>query len=447
MLKLLYPPTFLRQIAFLILLVLVGAAPAPGAASSHQRAARAATARSHAALDSLSSKDRVEVFEEVWEEIDEKYYDPGFNGVNWRAVRERYRPLVDAARTDDEFYALLKKMVGELRDAHTRFHTPRERREREQLQGVGTGVSIYEVEGKPVILGVDGESEASRAGVEPGMIVLTIDGKPVAERIAAAQSDNIGSSSERAVRLRVFRKILAGEPGTSVTLGLMRADASSFTVTLTRRMMSDAPRVSYQVLRSGYGYLKLNLWKSPIHKEFKQALEKLKDTPGLIIDLRGNPGGEVNEVLKIASYFFRQKVSFGQFVTRSGRMLELYAGREGDQVYSGAVAILVNEASGSGSEMFAGVLQESGRALVIGRQSCGCLLGIAKFRKVEGGGELAISELGYVSPKGRRLEGSGVMPDGTVALKIADLQRRRDAVIEEAESALRAPIKSATSQR
>jgi carboxyl-terminal processing protease len=441
-----YPSTFLRYIATLILLTSVVSGAATSAPPARQALARAA-ARPSASPDSLSAKDRLEVFEEVWEEIDEKYYDPNFNGVNWREVRDRYRPLVDAARTDDDFYRLLKRMVGELRDAHTRFHTPRERREREQLQGVGAGLSIYEVEGKPVVLSVEPDSEAARAGVEPGMVVLTIDGKPVQERIAAAQSDSAGSSSERAVRLRVYRRVLAGEPGTSLTLGLMRADGAALNVTLARRTVSESARVSHQVLPSGYGYIKLNLWKSPIHKEFKSALEKLRQTPGLIVDLRGNPGGEVNEVLRIASYFFRHKVSFGQFITRSGRMLELYAGREGEQVYGGAVAILVNEASGSGSEMFAGVLQESGRAVVIGRQSCGCLLGIAKFRKVEGGGELAISELGYVSPKGRRLEGGGVMPDGTVELKIADLQRRRDPVIEEAESALRAPLKSAATQR
>jgi carboxyl-terminal processing protease len=87
--------------------------------------------------------------------------------------------------------------------------------------------------------------------------------------------------------------------------------------------------------------------------------------------------------------------------------------------------------------MFTGVLQENGRAIVVGRQSCGCLLVIPKYREVEGGGELAISELGYISPKGRRLEGSGVLPNEQVSLKIADLQRHRDATIEEAEQQLR----------
>ena len=188
--------------------------------------------------------------------------------------------------------------------------------------------------------------------------------------------------------------------------------------------------------------MKLSLWKSPIHDQFKSYLEKLRDAPGLIIDLRGNPGGEVNEVLKIAGYFFPTRISFGRFVTRSGKSLDLFTGRDGDPVYGGPVAILLNEASGSGSEMFSGVMQEAGRAIVVGRQSCGCLLGISQYKKFKGGGELAISELGYVSPRGRTLEGVGVMPDEAVSLTLADLQRRRDATIEGAQTALGTHLKT-----
>ena len=118
----------------------------------------------------LSAEDRREVFVDVWQMIDEKYYDASFNGVNWGAVRERYQPLIEDAASDDEFYTLLKRMVGELRDAHTRFHTPRERRERKLDQGTSAGIGIYEVEGRSVIVSVDPSSDAARAGVEEGMV-------------------------------------------------------------------------------------------------------------------------------------------------------------------------------------------------------------------------------------------------------------------------------------
>jgi carboxyl-terminal processing protease len=384
----------------------------------------------------LSSKDRREVFEEVWETVNEKYHDPAFNGVNWRAVRERYRPLIERTKSADEFYDVMKNMVGELHDAHTRFHTPRERREREQLKAVSAGLSIGEVEGETVVIGVAPDSQAARSGVEAGMIVRSVDGKPVADRLAEAHARIGGTSTERAEQLRLFRQLVEGDTSNSLHLDLERPDGSRFNVTLPRRVVDDTAKVSSKRLPSGIGYIKLNLWKSPVQKDFKRALEALRDAPGLIVDLRGNPGGEANVVVKIAGYFFNSHVSFGQFTSRSGRAISFYTSDD-DQVYSGPLAILINEGSGSGSELFSGVMQENNRATIIGRQSCGCVLGIARYKKLRGGSELAVSELRYISPQGRKFEGTGVAPDKAIALTLTDLRQRRDAALEAAENFLK----------
>jgi carboxyl-terminal processing protease len=429
---------FKRNLIILSIVLAAFTGPAPGASFHQSKVAHNTSVAAAAIEDLLSASDRLEIFEEVWETIDEKYHDPAFNGVNWKAVRDRYLPDAMAAKSETDFYTVMKKMVGELHDAHTRFHTPRERREREQATAVTTSVHIYEVEGRVVVIGVEPDSEAAKAGVETGMIVRSIDGKPVKERLAEAQARVGGSSSERAIRLRLFRQLTDGEPGTTVKLGLEKADGSAFEVEISRRVVADLPRVTSRQLQSGYGYIKLNLWKSPVQKEFKRALENFKDAPGLIIDLRGNPGGEAGVVVKIASYFFNNRVSFGQFISRSGKPINLFTDRD-DLIYQGPVVVLVNESSGSGSELFTGVMQENGRAVVMGRQSCGCVLGISRFKKMKGGGELAVSELKYVSPRGQKLEGTGVIPDKMVALTISDLQRHHDAAIVEAENLLRAP--------
>jgi carboxyl-terminal processing protease len=385
----------------------------------------------------LSSAERVNVFEQVWETINQRYYDPSFKGVDWRAVRDGYRPLVEKAGTDEEFYEILKKMVGELHDAHTRFHTPEQRRERERLQAVSAGLSIFEVEGKTVVVSVEPDSDAARAGVEPGMIVLQIDGKSIEESLAQANSRVTGTSTDRAVRLRLFRILIDGDPGSTLRMRLARADGSTLDVALIRRIVSDNAAVTSRRLKSGFGYVRLTLWKSPIRKQFKKALEHLRDTPGVIVDIRGNPGGEADEVVKIASFFFNQHVPFGKFSRRSGRAIYLRTDDD-DQIYKGPLAILINEGSGSGSELFAGVMQENGRAVIVGRRSCGCVLGISEFKKFKGGGELAVSEYGYSSPRENTYEGTGVVPDKTVDLKISDLQAKRDSALEEAERSLKA---------
>jgi carboxyl-terminal processing protease len=384
----------------------------------------------------LTAKDRAEVFDDVWEIVNEKYYDSAFNGVNWRAVRERYRPQIDGVDSDEDFYGLLKRMVGELHDAHTRFSTPAERRERERLQAVSAGLAIFEVESKPVVVWVEPNSDAAHAGVEEGMIAVTIDGKPVAEKLAEMRARVAGSSTDRAVRLRIYRMIIEGEPGTTLRMTIARTDGSTVDVALTRRVVPDTAIVTSRRLPSGLGYVRLTIWKSPIRKDFKKALKQLADAPGIVIDIRGNPGGEAEEVEKIASYFFNSHVSLGKFFSRSGKAIYLRTSDD-DQFYKGPVAILVNEGSGSGSELFAGVMQESGRAIVVGRRSCGCVLGISKYRKLKGGGELAVSEYGYQSPQGKTFEGTGVTPNKPVELTISDLQHHRDAALEEAERALK----------
>jgi carboxyl-terminal processing protease len=97
---------------------------------------------------------------------------------------------------------------------------------------------------------------------------------------------------------------------------------------------------------------------------------------------------------------------------------------------------LIDEASASGSELFAGVLQEYNRATVIGRESCGCLLVIQSLRKLRGGGELTVSELDVQTPKGNRFERDGVRPDRLVPLRRVDLIAGRDPALEAAHQQL-----------
>lgn len=397
--------------------------------------------------NSLSAKERAEIFDEVWETIDEKYYDPKFNGTDWNAVRERYRPQVESAASDREFYALLKQMTGELRDAHTRVLSPQQRQRRKNRQATRLGLLIYEVENTPVIFDVTPDSDAERAGVKAGMLVRTIDGQPIAEALAEARREAGTSSSERATRINTYRKLMEGEPDTQLKLGLTRADGTPLDVTLTRRTVSDVPQFAARLLPSGYAYIRFDRFRAPVDKQIKEALERFKAAPGLILDLRANGGGYAHIGMNIAGYFFDDKVPVARIATRTGKPpsvlfglvsipKEFQAGRKGGQLYSNSVVLLVNEGSASASEVLAGAMQEQDRAHIIGTQTCGCVIGVLKRRELKGGGELAVSEIGFTTAKGRTLEGDGITPDQSVAVTLADLQQQRDAALEEAEKYL-----------
>lgn len=397
---------------------------------------------------SLSVRERVEVFEKVWETIDERYYDPSFNGVDWRAVRGRYRHRVEAAAGDGEFYDLLNRMAGELRDAHTRVRSPRQSRERRNREATSAGVLLFEAEGTPVVFHVSPDSEAARAGVRPGMVVRTIGGRPAAEALDDARAETGPSSSERAARVLSYVRLVGGEPGSVFELGLTRADGTPLDVKLTRRTVPAAPRLDARLLPSGFAYVRFDRFRPPVARQLKEALTRFGDAPGLILDLRANGGGDGREGMKVAGYFFDEKVPVARLVTRTGRppsaLMGLVslprvfeAGERGGRLYSNPVVVLVNEGTGSTSELIANALRERGRAYVIGTRSCGCVLGVLKHRELKGGGELSVSEVAFVTPEGRRLEGEGVAPDKSVTVTLRDLQAGRDLALEEAEGYLR----------
>ncbi len=421
---------FTLLVTHLLILTLL---PACGAA--RQRLPPEATEQTRSPATS-SATELGETFEEVWKTINEEYYDPTFRGVDWQAVHDRYLPRAKAATSDGGLTRVIEGMLSELRDAHTSY-SPLQPQVGENTQPAGSiGISLGEAEGKVVILEVEPDSDAARASVKPGMVLRTVNGKGVEQLFAEIRSEFVGSSSERSMKSVMLGAILyGGFLGTERTLGVMGFDDKLFEVKVTRRSVSPPPLLVARRLASGYGYIKFGAWQPPVDERFQTELAKLMDTPGLVIDLRGNGGGSRDVAWNIASNFFAAPVSCGANKKRSGGV-ESYSTHKPDQVYKGAVVILVDEATASASELFSVVMQEHGRAKVIGRQTCGCALN-GNQRKMKAGGTLRWSYRIYTSPRGRILEGSGVVPDETVALTIADLRRGRDAALQAAENKLR----------
>lgn len=399
--------------------------------------------------DALSVADRERAFEFVWHTIDDRYHDARFNGTDWRAAGMRYRPLALAAGDDEAFWDVLDRMTGELKDAHTRVESPRRVELRKRDESVTLGISFIEAGGRLAISSVNPESDAWWSGVRPGMTLVTIAGEPAAQAYEKLRADTRLDSTERSRHLRAVRRLVTGELGSTVAFTFERSDGTRFDALLTRRKVAARNFATHRVLPSGFGYIRFTQWSLTLTTRAIQSLEELVDTPGLVIDLRGNPGGSVHAVNLFLSKFFPVRTELGHATTRTGQPIALLMGTveiiklkrtvEGDRnAYKGPVVILMNAQSASGSELFAGTMQAAGRAVVAGEPSCGCLLGFLGYARVPGGAELAYSEVGFVMSNGKRIEGEGVIPDYPAAPTLADLQLSRDRGLEEAQAILQA---------
>jgi len=397
----------------------------------------------------LDAAGRERAFEFVWETINERYHDASFNGVDWRAVGARYRPLALAAPDEEAFWDALDRMTGELHDAHTRVESPARVEMRRRDESITLGFAFVPLEGRLVISSVHPDSDAWWAGVRPGMSVLEIGGEPAAAAYTKLLSETRFDSTDRSRHQRALRRLLGGPEGSTTAFTFERADGTRLAASLTRRKVSTRPTASHRVLPSGFGYLRLTQWTLGATARAIDGLRELKDTPGLVIDLRGNPGGSVHTVNEMLARFFKQHTDLGRVTTRTGRPVSVLFGTveiiklksEVDgrkDAYGAPVAILLNAGSASGSELFAGAMQAAGRAVIVGEPSCGCLLGFLGYARIPGGAELAYSEVGFVLANGQKIEGAGVVPNHLVPLTVADLRASRDRALETAQDVLRA---------
>lgn len=409
-------------------------------------AARAVPGAGGAAAASGADEARVRVFDDVWELVRARYYDPALNGVDWPGLGESLRPLAARARDEAEFYTVLRRLLGSLRDPHTRVFPPGESADWRVQRFVTVGLSVREVGGEVLVTGVVRESEAARAGVRPGDAVVSVDGEPAGALVARRLGESAGARSPSA-RLLAVSRLLDGPRDTPVTVSFRREPGGrERAVRLSREVFARVPELEVRRAGGGVAVARFNIFTEEIAARFVRALRgEARGARALVVDLRDNGGGETESMTDIASALLPAGTSLGRFNGRDGRTLieprtraSLLSAAEALVSFRGPVVVLTGPRTASAAEVFAAALRESGRARVLGETTCGCVLGIRRRHTLSDGGVLDISEMDYRTADGARLEGAGLRPDEEVAPTRDDLRRGRDAALQRAVAVLKA---------
>jgi carboxyl-terminal processing protease len=428
-----------------------------------------------AAAASAEAERRRESFDIVWRTVRENHFDPQFGGVDWDAVRDEFAPRAASARTDRELHGLLQQMLNRLGRSHFNIippeaipatepeedfrdgvsdddtHGGEEPRRKGSLRATeqltyGIGIDLRVLNGVAVVTRVEPGSTAARAGLRPGHVLRSIDGQPLSEILRTLKLVAVYEPSARnQIPAEIIVGYVNGPPGTSVKLTYLdgrnrvrravvpRERLKGELVPLFQALPAQFVEFETARLRGGVGYVRFNLFAAPVLDKFCAALRSMQDAPGLVLDLRGNRGGLLGLVYGLGGLLETRSVSFGEMRTRAGRhALAVVPSKNG---YRGQLVVLIDAETQSAAEIFAGGVQASGRAVVVGLRSAGATLPSAA-KELPTGAILQYAFADFVSADGHPIEGVGVEPNLSVKLNRRGLLAGRDPQLEAALRAI-----------
>ncbi|WP_152051361.1 S41 family peptidase [Tautonia marina] len=394
------------------------------------RSTEAAAEPNAVRLTAEQARLNLESFDIVWETIRDKHFDPNLNGVDWPAVREELRPRMAEAKTMDEARETLQDMVKRLNQSHFGIisRSVYDAIDGEDAQSGGdgsTGLHIRAVEGEALVVLVEPGSPAEASGIKAGWIVDQIEGKPVApvlEKVAEAYRD---STQLDLYASRVVERRLDGPSGSDRTITFRDGEGEQVerTLTLARPRGTTArfgnlpPMTVYFETRQVDETIPYVHWSAffdpaSLIPRIGEAITGQLDAPGLILDLRGNPGGIGAMAMGICGWLIDESgLKLGTMTTRDTNLNFVVFPRA--ETFQGPVAVLVDGCSASTSEIFAGGLQDLGRARIFGTRTAGAALPSIVVKLPNGDG-FQYAFANYVSASGATLEGIGVIPDEEV---------------------------------
>lgn len=377
--------------------------------------------------EKLTPEKRVEVLEALWRNLSEIYPALEYKGIRGHEWIEPALQRAREAKDNQEFYRVLLEQMASLKDTHTRIISyPGEPRL------ASPPVFLNEVEGKVAVIRAHPDTTLSA-----GEVILSVEGRPI-EECLADQMKRVCNSTDRGRVREACGELLRGPPGTTVVVSAQGTNGTTRQVTLRRESKQGfgrEPAISSRPLSDSLGYIRVTHWSdNTIPEQFDQALESFKTTRGIIIDVRGNGGGndQLADVVNgrlitkpvVSSIDFWRKAGTDEYNRTLG-----WVQPRGPWTYAGRVAVLIDEACASACEHFVSGIEAMKRVLLVGMPTNGAGGGPTGV-KLPDGTRVAISRALGLRVNGVVFEGHGIPPHIYSAPTLSDLRQGRDAAID-----------------
>jgi carboxyl-terminal processing protease len=386
-------------------------------------------------------------FEAVWKTVNDKYFDPTFGGLDWNEIYKRYQPLIASVEKDEEFYMLTNKMLFELGVSHLGIVPPYDLNQIDPISSAegSIGIDIRLIDGEAVITSVKHKSPAAQAGLRAGLVIQSVGEKAIKQIAEKRETDGLltpplNDRNKESIITNDILSLIYGPPDADVSITYLDERGESQYKKIVRGIregkiiLSDTLPPLFvdfeaKLLDSSIVYIRFNAFLPPVDEKFSNAIETLGNINGLIIDLRGNPGGAFFIRKALVEKLLTKKTLFWKYKRRDG-IEEVYL-EPSKKNYEGPVAILVDVRSWSSSEEFAGGMQSIGRAVVIGERTPGRVL-VQEEAQMPNGAVLIYPVAQTRTKDDKVLEGNGVIPDIEVKLDRSSLLQGIDNQIEAA---------------